>query len=352
MRIALGILGLAAIFLVAYFLIPTSLSFLPSTNYPQPAYVTHCRIFDESGNLFRKLMGWQCAFKSDGSYLSADDDSISGIDASGAHTWTQAIQIHHDQIRLHCDEKLAIVLAYNVHDYQGRKVVFDSIVAIDTRSGKILAQVDLYDHIHQLAGALGAELPSIEKLLPLRPVAPWNKYLEFGHGNGVNVADTCTGDIQLPTEVLYSTLNLFGVAQVLKVNLQNNKFTPYISLPGKFIHEAKVDTYNEDTIAVYVNDHPLADKRKISTLEFFDRKTGKPLGFLDHRLDGFQHDLGGGFDILDKGTYLLSLSTGKVAIYDRTNKRVLRQFKVEIPHSNGVYRHDLKNFFSNNKSIL
>ena len=102
-----------------------------------------CKLFNLSGKIIKEEQGQMCIYFDDGKSVHVYRDKMQMIDKEQNIVWEQSGAFHH-QVKISDDKKYILALSAKTHLFFGCNARFDTILKIDTESGKVLGEFDLY----------------------------------------------------------------------------------------------------------------------------------------------------------------------------------------------------------------
>ena len=210
-----------------------------------------CKIFDKAGSqLFKWLDGEElCLFLPDGGVISQTQLGMKRFDNKNKILWTQNGYFHHRLI-LSKDGTKIFTLSAKSHNFLGKKIRTDTAVAIDFKTGKVLAEFDVFDHFYELA---------TEEQFHIRRASYQNSFFNYDfettHANSI---------FELPNNPLAQKNSAFkegnilinpGVVNIYFIVDKNLKSILWKKPYGKFIrsnHDVQLN--NRGQLVVYAND--------------------------------------------------------------------------------------------------
>lgn len=281
-----------------------------------------CSLYDFQGNEVIRLRGQSCMPLSDGSYISYKKQKVSKWGPTGELIWTTEQDVHHDQVRVFCNESRVALLTYAIHEYNHKKILFDKIVILDSSTGAILSAFDFYDHLESLQKAAETHNLRFSRFMKVEAKAsPFYKYEEFMHGNTVALGEEKNCSTKLPEDLLFTALNFAGTPIIAKIDLQNNKIKFLHLYPADVIHDVQPLPNQTGKLLVYNNAHRNKKGNVTSTYEIFDVEKKRVVDVFDHNDTSFYFLTGGGLNYFSENVIFLKQVDGSVGnVYTKTKQ--------------------------------
>jgi hypothetical protein len=286
-----------------------------------------CKIFDKAGNQLYKWLDTEelCLFLPDGGVISQTQLGMKRFDNKNKILWSQSGFFHH-RLFLSKDGTKIFTLSAKAHNFLGKKIRTDTAVAIDFKTGKILAEFDIFDHFYELA---------TEEQFHFRRASYQNSFFNYDfettHANSI---------YELPPNPLskknpaFSEGNLLinpGVVNIYFIVDKNLKSILWKKPYGKFIrsnHDVQLNSRGE--LVVYAND-VITEREPYSSILFLDplKEESYPKDLIREvtvNIDGkkFYQPYVGGVQELSSGEMLVSIFSDKMgfqlAFLDTKNK--------------------------------
>ena len=277
-----------------------------------------CKIFNKEGSqLYRWFDSEElCLFLPDGGVVSQTQLGMKRFNNKNKILWKQSGHFHH-RLTLSKDGTKIFALSAKAHNFLGKKIRTDTVVAIDFKTGKVLAEFDLFDHFYELA---------TEEQFHFRRARYQNSLFNYDfettHANSV---------FEIPKNPLVHKNSAFSEGNLLinpgVVNLyfiidKDMKKILWKKPDGKFIrsnHDVQLNERGE--LVVYAND-VITEKEPYSSILFLDPlKAGSYPDDLIREVkvvvEGkkFYQPYVGGVQELPAGEMLLSVFSEKMGFY-------------------------------------
>jgi hypothetical protein len=273
-------------------------------------YTLDCRVLNTDKTIIFEGGGGMCEFLKDGSFIrflktSETDYTISRVSANDVVLWVKPYIAHH-MMTASKDQKLLYLLSVDRKIWRGKQTKFDTVIALDSETGKEIAHWSAYDVKEELEKQHGDPPPRRTNIPPEHQYVPLGIYEdEFTHFNSINlIPDEVKSYLQ--ADIIVNTGR--GVELFFTKELRLVAYYWVDPLWSVNSHDAQITP--EGNLLLYKNwDH----SEKGASLEMYDLTTKKRVWLYDRSPEGkvFGSNKFGSVQLLEDGGFLYSdMDTG------------------------------------------